>query len=75
MIPQTDKNRRDYGALNQNWSNQPTLAGRAILGLLWQFVGVTISRISAESQRTRCYSEHGDTTNTTSEVVLELNVP
>ena len=30
MIPQTDKSCRDYRALNQNWSYQPTLAGRAI---------------------------------------------
>ena len=30
MFPQTDKSKRDYKALNQNWSYQPTLAGRAI---------------------------------------------
>ena len=30
MFPQTDKSWRDYRALNQNWSHQPTLAGRAI---------------------------------------------
>ena len=30
MIPQTDKSWRDYTALNQNWSYQPTLAGLAI---------------------------------------------
>ena len=29
-IPQTDKSLRDYRALNQNWSYQPTLAGRAV---------------------------------------------
>ena len=27
MIPQTDKSRRDYRALNQNWSYQPILVG------------------------------------------------
>ena len=30
MFPKTDKSWRDYRALNQNWSYQPTLAGRAI---------------------------------------------
>ena len=30
MIPQTDKSWRDYRALNQNWSCQPTLAGCAV---------------------------------------------
>ena len=30
MFRQTDKSWRDYRALNQNWSYQPTLAGRAI---------------------------------------------
>ena len=30
MFPQTDKSWRDYSALNQNWSDQPTLAGRAM---------------------------------------------
>ena len=31
MIPQTDKSWCDCRALNQNWSYQPTLAGRAVL--------------------------------------------
>ena len=30
MFPQTEKKWRGYRALNQNWSYQPTLAGRAI---------------------------------------------
>ena len=30
MFPQTDKNWLDYRALHQNWSYQPTLAGRAM---------------------------------------------
>ena len=30
MSPQTDKSWRDYRALNQNWSYQTTLVGRAI---------------------------------------------
>ena len=30
MIPQTDKSCRGYRALNQKWSYQPPLAGRAI---------------------------------------------
>ena len=30
MFPPTDKSWCDYRALNQNWSYQPTLAGRAI---------------------------------------------
>ena len=30
MFPQTDRSWRDYRSLNQNWSYQPTLAGRAI---------------------------------------------
>ena len=30
MFPQTDKSWCDYRALNQNWSYQPTLKGRAI---------------------------------------------
>ena len=34
MIPQTDKSWPDYRALIQNWSHQPTLAGRAIFILL-----------------------------------------
>ena len=34
MIPQTNKSWRDYRALNQNWSYQPTLAGRAIIAEL-----------------------------------------
>ena len=33
MVPKTDKSWRDYRALNQKWSYQPTLAGRAILSL------------------------------------------
>ena len=31
MFPQTDKSWCDYKALSQNWSYQPTLAGRAIV--------------------------------------------
>ena len=31
MFPQTDKSWRDYRSLNQNWSYQRTLAGRAII--------------------------------------------
>ena len=31
MYAQTDKSWRDASALNQNWSYQPTLAGRAIV--------------------------------------------
>ena len=31
MIPQTDESWRDNRALNQNWSYQPTLVGRAII--------------------------------------------
>ena len=34
MYPQTDKSWRDYRTLNQNWSYQPTLAGRAIDGFI-----------------------------------------
>ena len=31
MSAQTDKSKRHYRSLNQNWSYQPTLAGRAII--------------------------------------------